>query len=64
MLKIEGNVDGREFLQLGVSYKEIKEEIGIIGYRAKDCKPSYAEQTSLWKPKIDKAELNKNVMRH
>lgn len=64
MLKIEGNVDGREFLELGLSYKEVKEEIGIAGYRAKDCSLNKAHQSCLWKLKSGILAINKHVLKH
>ena len=49
LLKLEGHVEGGEFLELGVSYKKVEEDIGIIGYRGPSCSINYAQQSCLWK---------------
>ena len=49
LLKLEGNVEGAEFLEIGGNYKEMKEEIGLIGYRSSSCSLDTAIQSCLWK---------------
>ena len=64
LLKLEGHFAGSEFLELGVSYKEMKEEIGIIGYRALSCSVNYAQQSCLWKSNCYSVESKGEVLRH
>ena len=64
LLKLEGHVAGAEFLELGVSYKEVKEEIGIIGYRAQSCSLDTAQQSCLWKSNCFSVESKGEVLRH
>ena len=64
LLKLEGNVAGGEFLELGVSYKEVKEEIGIIGYRAQSCSLDTAMQSCLWKSNCYSVESKGEVLKH
>ena len=64
LLKLEGNVAGAEFLELGANYQEVKEEIGVIGYRVASCSDDTAIQSCLWKPNAHSVQSNGEVMRH
>ena len=64
LLKLEGRVEGGEFLELEANYKEAKEEVGIIGYRAQSCAPHTAMQSCLWKANAHSVEAQGEVLRH
>ena len=64
LLKLERNVEGAEFLEIGGNYKERNEEIGIIGYRNTSCSLDTAMQSCLWKPNAHSVQSNGEVLRH
>ena len=64
LLKLEGHVEGAEFLELGVNYKEVEEQVGIIGYRSPSCSLDTAMQSCLWKSNCCNVESNGEVLRH
>lgn len=50
LLKLDGHVQGAQFIELGVNYVLRQEEyIGIIGYRYSNCLDT-AYQMCMWKP--------------
>ena len=49
LFNFEGNVEIDQFIEFGVNYKELKEEIGLIGYRSQSCSLKNAQQSYLWK---------------
>lgn len=64
LLKLEGNVEGKEFLEIGGNYKKIEEKVGLIGYRAASCSENTAMQSCLWKLNSHSIESNGYVLKH